>query len=93
VTIVLTVLFIFIYEALAPYASRWDTWVSRTGHAIIFLSMYLALLLKIDVSDEDAISRRLFGGVLVAVNIFMITVVLVEAFVVACSLWCEEQDG
>lgn len=92
-TLVLSVFFIFISEALAPYASRWDTWVSRTGHATIFLSMYVGLLLKVDVSTEDTSSQRLFELILVSVNAFMITVVLAEAVVISCSLRYEEQEG
>ncbi|CAM9166895.1 unnamed protein product [Sphacelaria rigidula] len=93
VTLVLTVFFIFVSEALAPFTSRWDSWVNRTGHAIIFLSMYVALLLKIDVSTDDPASRKMFGVILVSVNVFMIAVVIIEAVLIACALRYEEQDG
>ncbi|CAM9201739.1 unnamed protein product, partial [Laminaria digitata] len=56
VTILLVVFFIFVSEALAPYSCRQDAWVNRTGNVIIFLSMYVALLLKLDVSNEEASS-------------------------------------
>ncbi|CAM9426869.1 unnamed protein product [Sphacelaria rigidula] len=93
VTLVLTVFFIFVSESMAPYASKWDTWVNRTGHAVVFLSMYLGLLLKVDVSSENATSQRLFELVLVSINIFMVTVVVIETIVVSCSLRYEEQVG
>ncbi|CAM9243710.1 unnamed protein product, partial [Laminaria digitata] len=53
VTILLVVFFIFVSEARAPYSCRQDAWVNRTGNVIIFLSMYVALLLKLDVSNEE----------------------------------------
>ncbi|CAM9117457.1 unnamed protein product [Sphacelaria rigidula] len=93
VTLALTVFFIFVSEALAPYASRWDSWVNRTGQAVVFLSMYVALLLKVDVSTEDRESQRLFEVILVSVNAFMVAFVFVEAFVIACALRYEELEG
>ena len=62
VTLAMAFVFVVISEALAPYASPWDAWLSRTGHAVVFASMYVALLLKVDVSDEQASSQRIFRG-------------------------------
>ncbi|CAM9468153.1 unnamed protein product [Ectocarpus sp. 6 AP-2014] len=86
VTLLIAFAFALLSEGLAPYASRWDTWISRIGHIVVFLSMYVALLLKVDVSDERASSQEVFEGVLVAVHVCMILVVLVEAAVQAWSL-------
>ncbi|CAM9833993.1 unnamed protein product [Sphacelaria rigidula] len=55
--------------------------------------MYCGLLLKVDVSSEHATSQRLFEVVLVSINVFMVTVVVIEAVVVSCSLRYEEQKG
>ncbi|CAM9133326.1 unnamed protein product [Ectocarpus sp. 8 AP-2014] len=86
VTLLIAFAFALLSEGLAPYASRWDAWISRIGHIVVFLSMYVALLLKVDVSDERASSQEVFEGVLVAVHVCMILVVLVEAAVQAWSL-------
>lgn len=53
-TIIVAVFFIFVSETLAPYASLWDTWISRAGHGIVFTSMFTALLLTVNVSGEQA---------------------------------------
>lgn len=86
VTIMMTLVFLLGSEVLAPYASVWDTWLSRLGHVNIFTSMYMALLLKVDVSDERAESQAVFAAILVAAHVFMVFVVVVEAIVMACSL-------
>eukprot|EP00903_Cladosiphon_okamuranus_P021507 g19772.t1 len=86
VTLMMAFVFVVISEALAPYASRWDAWLSRVGHAVVFVTMYLALLLKVDVSDERVGSQRVFEAILVGAHSCMIAVVVVETVVVACSL-------
>ena len=87
VALMMTLFFIFVSEALAPYTSKWDTWCSRTGHAIVFTSMFLALLLKVDVSGERASSQRVFEWVLIGAHSCLILVVVVEAIamIVACK--------
>ncbi|CAN0503469.1 unnamed protein product, partial [Scytosiphon promiscuus] len=44
VTLIIAFAFAMTSEALAPFASRWDTWISRMGHVVVFVSMYVALL-------------------------------------------------
>lgn len=92
VTLVMTVFFIFVSEALAPYLSNWDAWVSRTGHAIVFLSMYVALLLKVDVSDETRRSQGVFEVILVSANVCMIVAVVAEALVMAVMLKRQDRE-
>ncbi|CAN0520317.1 unnamed protein product, partial [Scytosiphon promiscuus] len=72
VALMMAVFFVFLSEGLAPYESRWDAWLSRTGHAIVFTSMYVALLLKVDVSHERASSQSVFEVVLVSAHVCMI---------------------
>jgi len=91
VTLAMAFVFVVISEALAPYASRWDTWLSRTGHAVVFASMYVALLLKVDVSDEGARNQRIFEAILVGAHFCMISVVVVETAVLTCSLNAEQR--
>lgn len=86
VALMMAFIFVVISEGLAPYASQWDAWLSRMGHAVVFVSMYVALLLKVDVSDERAESQRIFEAILISAHACMISVVVVETVVVTCSL-------
>ena len=86
VAFAIAVFFVFVSEAMAPYKSCWDAWTSRIGHAIVFASMYLALLLKVDVSGENHSSQEMFGVVLVGVHGCMIIAVMVQAIVLVMSL-------
>lgn len=89
VTIVLAFFFAVTFEVLSPYGSLLDTWVSRLGHAVIFSSMYLALLIKVDVSEEAQGSQDVFGAVLVAVHVCMMLVVVMESIFVSFALKVE----
>ena len=85
VALVITFVFTVLSEALAPYDVGWDCWINRTGHVIVFMSMYIALLLKADVSSERTSSQRLLAFVLVAAHVCMVLAVLIEAVVMAFS--------
>lgn len=93
VALMMAFVFVVISEALAPYASQWDAWLSRMGHAVVYVSMYVALLLKVDVSDERAGSQRVFEAILVSAHACMILVVVVETVVLTCSLKAEQRHG
>ena len=56
------------------------------GHAVVFASIYLALLLKVDVSGENHSSQEIFGVILVGVHGCMILAVVVQVMVLALSL-------
>lgn len=92
ITLAIAICFMVISEALAPYASGWDTWVSRVGQAIVFTSMYVALLLKLDVSDEGATSQRAYEIILVIANSSLILAVVVEAGVTVGPLLVEHRN-
>ncbi|CAM9289996.1 unnamed protein product, partial [Hapterophycus canaliculatus] len=89
ITLMMSFAFAMLSECLAPYASRWDTWLGRIGHAVVFMSMYVALLLKVDVSDEQAGSQKVFEAVLVGAHGCMVLVVVIETVVLTCSLNAE----
>ena len=91
---VLMIAFIFavLSEVLAPYQTQLDTWISRTGHAVVFSSMYFALLLKVEVSEETNTSQQAFEVILVTTHVCMILAVVSEAVVVACSLRSTSQQ-
>lgn len=85
VTLVLAFAFFAVLEVLAPYISTVDSWLSRAGHIEVFMSMFQALLFKVDVSDERDDSQEVFGGVLLAANICMVVVVVAETMLITCS--------
>lgn len=52
----------------------------RWVNGIILGSMYVALLLKFDVSEEESDTLSTFGNVLVAANVFMIVAVIAQSY-------------
>ena len=93
VTLILAFPFALISGTLDPYVSEWDTWLSRTGHVMVFVSVYVALLLRVDVSTERHDSQQAFEIVLVLSNGCMIAAVVIEACVMTCSLKCFSGRG
>ena len=91
-TLVISFTFAMVFEALNPYASTWDRWVGRMGHVVVYVSVYLALLLKVDVSEEQSESQKVFEVILVVVHGCMVMAVLGEAVVLTCSLRTETQE-
>ena len=75
----LAVVFSYISEILSPFAEPLDAWLYRFGTSVIFLSMYLTLLLKIDAADEKSRSQIVFAGLLVAIHVGMVLVVIANA--------------
>ncbi|CAM9560824.1 unnamed protein product [Ascophyllum nodosum] len=57
VTLVLTVMFALLSESLAPYRSTWDSWISRIGHVVVFLSVFVVFL-AFYVDDGNGNSGR-----------------------------------
>ncbi|CAN0015842.1 unnamed protein product, partial [Hapterophycus canaliculatus] len=76
ITLMMAFAFALLSEGLAPYASSWDSWLNRIGHGVVFMSMYFALLLKVDVSKERADSQKVFQGVLIGAHAFMVLVIV-----------------
>lgn len=87
VTLALAFIFFVVSESMAPYASNADAWMSRVGHIVVFFSMFQALLLKVDVSNERSESQEVFGGVLLAANLCMVAAFIVEALIVTQFVW------
>ena len=91
VTLAIAAVFMVMVEVIAPYESQWEVWISRSGHAIIFASMYLALLLKVDVSGDNASSQKTFEVILVAAHGCIVLAVVVKAVVITLSMRTEKQ--
>ena len=79
VVLLLAVVFMFVSESLSPFKSRVDMGLYRWGNGVILASMYVALLLKVDVSQEGNTTVRASTVVLIAANIFMVATVVVQA--------------
>ena len=92
ITLMMAFVFAMLSEGLAPYESPWDAWINRMGHAVVFVSMYVALLLKVDVSGERAGSQEVFEAFLVTVHACMVLAVVVETAVLAWALRVERLE-
>ncbi|CAN0101450.1 unnamed protein product, partial [Sphacelaria rigidula] len=79
IEVVLAGVFIALSERLLPFADPLDAWLYRCGIWVVFFSMYLCLLLKVDASDEDSRSQVVFAKVLIAAHVCMIVMVVVQA--------------
>lgn len=75
----LSLLFAALFMALDPYSSWFDTSIARTGHMVVLMSMFVALLQKVDMGDDDDFSQDVFAIVLVLVNCFMVVAAAAEA--------------
>ena len=58
---------------------------------MVFVSMYVVLLLKVDVSDERVGSQRLFEAILFSAHACMIAVIVVETVVLTFSVQAEQR--
>lgn len=72
-----------VFEVLAPFVDPVDAWLYRSGALVVFFSMYLALLLKVDASDESSQSQETFASLLVAAHVGMVLMVIINSL---CSV-------
>ncbi|CAN0299763.1 unnamed protein product, partial [Pylaiella littoralis] len=79
-TFLLSLLFFAAFMVLDPYTDGLDTWLARLGHAIVMMSMFVALVVKVDTEGDDGFSQDVFAGALVLVNCAMVLTVIAEAF-------------
>ncbi|CAN0183065.1 unnamed protein product [Scytosiphon promiscuus] len=79
IEVVLAAFFMTVSDVLSPFVDPFDAWLYRVGGWIIFFSMYLALLLKVDVSDENNQSQAIFAKVLIAAHVGMVAVIVIQA--------------
>ena len=70
-------------EIISPFAEPLDTWLYRSGTWVIFFSMYLALLLKMDAADENSHGQDVFAGLLITAHGGMVLVVIANAILSA----------
>ncbi|CAM9161301.1 unnamed protein product [Ectocarpus sp. 13 AM-2016] len=79
IEVVFAALFMGVSDTLSPFVDPLDAWLYRCGTWVIFFSMYLALLLKVDASDEDSQSQVVFAKVLIAANVALVVMVVAQA--------------
>ena len=83
IEVLLAFVFSSLSEMMSPFAEPLDAWLYRSGTWVIYLSMYLALLLKMDTADEDSHSQDVFAGLLIAAHGGMVLVVIANALLSA----------
>ena len=81
VVLLLAVVFLFVSESMSPFEKSVDMGLYRWGNGIILASMYVALLLKVDVSSEDSTTISAFAAVLIGANICMAMTVFAQSAV------------
>lgn len=85
VVLSLAVVFLFISEWMSPFESNADMSLYRWGNGVVLASMYVALLLKANESNEKPGLISVFGGVLIVANVFMIVAVVVQTVLLTKS--------
>jgi predicted outer membrane repeat protein len=63
---------LFVALRFQPHIDSWDGNIYTTGGIVILLSIYLTLLLKVDVSKEQSEDKDLFSMLLIALNIVIL---------------------
>ncbi|CAM9941933.1 unnamed protein product, partial [Ectocarpus sp. 12 AP-2014] len=66
------------FELLRPHLDPVDSWLYRLGCLCIFLSNFLALLIKVD-SGADG-NHDVFGAIMIGINVFLIMAVLLASW-------------
>lgn len=79
ITFLISLAFFVLSEALSPYADPHDSWMSRFGHVLVLLSMFLALMVKVDLSGESETDLRAYSVALLVANVAMASVVAGES--------------
>lgn len=88
ITIVLSlgVAFLFLSESMSPFENRRDMKLYRWGNGVVLASMYVALLIKANNSNDKSGLVSVFGVVLIIANVFMVVSVLIQT-VLAAKAW------
>ncbi|CAN0326574.1 unnamed protein product [Ectocarpus sp. 6 AP-2014] len=79
IVLLLAVVSLFVSESLSPFHSSIDMGLYRWGNGVVLGSMYVALLLKVDVSREGTDTVSAFAGVLIAANVVMVVAVIAHS--------------
>ncbi|CAM9100679.1 unnamed protein product, partial [Laminaria digitata] len=66
--------FVFVSESLSPFENEAHTILYRWGNGIIVASMYIAFLLKVQVSNDSSDAVSAFSVVLIIANVAMVAI-------------------
>lgn len=75
----LALFFAALLMALDPYIDSRHAWVAILGHTIVWMSMFVALLQKVDIEEDNGFGQEVFAVVLVLANGALLLVVGAEA--------------
>ncbi|CAM9140611.1 unnamed protein product, partial [Laminaria digitata] len=83
VVLIVAVVFVLISESMSPFESSLDMRLYRWGNGVVVSSMFIALLIKANESNEKSGHLSVFGGVLIFANVVMIVAVLTQSVLFA----------
>jgi hypothetical protein len=66
-----------------PHSNHWDGKIYAIGALVVFLSMFLSLAIKTNVSNETHASQRSFAVVMLILNVVMIIAAAVQVLFTA----------
>ncbi|CAM9547833.1 unnamed protein product, partial [Laminaria digitata] len=83
VVLSLAAVFLFISEWMSPFARGADMSLYRWGNGVVLASMYVALLIKTNDSNQRSGVVSVFGSVLIIANVVMVVALLVQTVLLA----------
>lgn len=75
----ISIVIIAIYR---PHADRFDFMLYMSGSLLVFLTMYLALNMKLDVGSETSQSQKAFSAFLISLHVGMVLAAFVNMWLV-----------
>ena len=66
---IISAMAIAVYSEIKPYRSEANDELARYAQWAVFLTLFASLLIKAEIPDEDGYQTNLFGGAMVAVNL------------------------
>lgn len=72
---ILAFVFTVLMVVSRPYADDSDFTLALIGHVVVLLSMFVALMRKVDVTGDESSSQAVFGYALVVLNIVMVLLI------------------
>ena len=76
-----------------PHCDSIDYRMYISGSTIVSATMFIALLVKVDVSQEDQYSQRVLSGLLIAMHVGMVLAVCVQMSMVGHTGWLERNKS
>lgn len=92
VVLLVAVVFVFASESISPFQDKYDMWLYRWGNGIILSSMYVALLVKVELTEDGSHHSSAFAVLLILANVFMIATVVVQALILVKGR-CSSQNS